>query len=315
MLIDINEDLDFGNPSLGKIRDHLVTYEVIDQETGISTVFAGDLVTGNVQNIATLNVEGGIATPSYTGDDKGIVYAQGDDSVLSEFSLFRQEVGGDGISPTGDPTPWLSDGAYGVIYRRGTFDSTNQLPTASITQPSQNEQFTAPATITVAATASDDDGEVTRVEFYQGSELLFNDMEAPFEFTWQDVQTGGYRLLARAFDELGGAADSAPVSITVAGASIAPTITTQPQNQTAVAGETATFSVVATGTEPLTFQWRKNEIAINQATEAMLTLENVQASDEGNYDVVVSNAAGSATSNPATLTVTVEEDPTHPAGI
>lgn len=84
---------------------------------------------------------------------------------------------------------------------------------------------------------------------------------------------------------------------------VAPSITGHPTNVTVDAGATATFTVAATGTSPLTYQWRKGTTDISGATAATLTLIAVLAADEVPYSVVVSNAAGSATSNAATLTV------------
>lgn len=83
------------------------------------------------------------------------------------------------------------------------------------------------------------------------------------------------------------------------------TITTQPQNVAVNPGQGATFSVVATGVASLSYQWRKNGTPIVGATQATLTLTNLQSIDAGSYDVVVSNAAGSLTSTAATLTVRV----------
>ena len=84
----------------------------------------------------------------------------------------------------------------------------------------------------------------------------------------------------------------------------APAITGQPANQTVAAGGTATFSVTATGTAPLFYQWSGPSGAISGATHSSLTLSNVQPAQAGNYFVVVSNTVGSATSTNALLTVT-----------
>ena len=82
-------------------------------------------------------------------------------------------------------------------------------------------------------------------------------------------------------------------------------ITTQPANQSVHAGQTATFSVVATGTAPLSYQWRRNGTAIPGATSATHHTPATRSADNGAvYSVVVSNAAGSITSGNATLTVT-----------
>ena len=85
-----------------------------------------------------------------------------------------------------------------------------------------------------------------------------------------------------------------------------PTVTTHPTNQTVTEGEgqTASFSVVASGTAPITYQWRKNGIHISGATSSMYTTPAASSADNGAvYSVVVSNSAGTATSNNATLTV------------
>lgn len=82
-----------------------------------------------------------------------------------------------------------------------------------------------------------------------------------------------------------------------------PTIVTQPLSASVGAGATATFTVVATPA-PLTYQWRKDGVAIPGATSATLTIPNAQAANQGSYTVVVSNTTGgSVVSNAATLTV------------
>ena len=84
-------------------------------------------------------------------------------------------------------------------------------------------------------------------------------------------------------------------------------ITTQPTSQSVVTGATANFTVVASGTTALSYQWRKAgaNIAGNaSATTATLTLTNAQAADVATYDVAVTNASGTIYSDPVTLTVT-----------
>ncbi|WP_108825970.1 immunoglobulin domain-containing protein [Ereboglobus luteus] len=82
----------------------------------------------------------------------------------------------------------------------------------------------------------------------------------------------------------------------------APVITTQPASKTIKVGDSTTFTVAATG-DSLTYQWKKNGTDIPGATNANLVVTNAQKSDAGSYTVVVTNPAGSKTSNPATLTV------------
>ena len=97
---------------------------------------------------------------------------------------------------------------------------------------------------------------------------------------------------------------SVQATLTVSAAPVAPTITTQPPNQTITAGQTATFNVVATGTAPLAYQWRKNSANISGATAASYTTPAATTADNNaTFDVVVTNSVSSVTSTPATLTV------------
>ncbi|MEP6883457.1 MAG: pyrrolo-quinoline quinone [Gammaproteobacteria bacterium] len=85
----------------------------------------------------------------------------------------------------------------------------------------------------------------------------------------------------------------------------APAITAQPANISVAVGATATFSVSATGTAPLTYQWSKGTTAIAGATAASYTTPATAAGDTGSaFSVMVTNSAGSVTSNAATLNVT-----------
>jgi hypothetical protein len=90
----------------------------------------------------------------------------------------------------------------------------------------------------------------------------------------------------------------------VSAAAVAPSITTQPANQSVTAGKTATFTAVAGGTAPLSYQWQKNGSNISGATASTYTSPATTTSDSGStYRVIVSNSAGTATSGAATLTV------------
>src|SRR5687767_14547349 len=83
-----------------------------------------------------------------------------------------------------------------------------------------------------------------------------------------------------------------------------PSITVQPASQHRNIGESVTFSVTATGTAPLQYQWRKDGAPVSQANGFEFSLANLKASDAGSYSVVVSNPFGNAvTSNPAVLVV------------
>jgi hypothetical protein len=103
---------------------------------------------------------------------------------------------------------------------------------------------------------------------------------------------------------------SSVATLTVTAATVAPSITTQPTNQTTLVGQTATFSATATGTAPLNYQWQKNGTAISGATSSTYTTPAATISDSGaQFAVVVHNSAGNVISNAATLTVNPDPAP------
>ena len=94
-----------------------------------------------------------------------------------------------------------------------------------------------------------------------------------------------------------------------------PQITAQPQSVTVTAGEAIEFRVTASGTSPLSYQWRHNNQPITGATSATLQLSSVSASDAGEYTAVISNTAGSVTSAAAVLEVDSDTCITAPSGL
>jgi len=90
-----------------------------------------------------------------------------------------------------------------------------------------------------------------------------------------------------------------------------PRIAEQPSNQTIAAGDSATFSVSAAGDAPLTYQWQRDGAAIPGATGSSYTVARATLADNGaNFRCVVSNRAGSVTSESATLSVLSDQRPT-----
>lgn len=101
----------------------------------------------------------------------------------------------------------------------------------------------------------------------------------------------------------GGGADAPPP---VEGGVAPPVITTQPASITVTAGQPASFTVAATGTTPLAYQWQRNGADIAGATTSTYTLSTTAVGDSGAvFRAIVSNVAGTATSNDATLTATL----------
>jgi hypothetical protein len=93
----------------------------------------------------------------------------------------------------------------------------NNFPSVSITSPSNSDTFTEGADITIDANASDSDGNVSKVEFYQGSTKLGEDTVPPYSYTWQSIPAGDFNLTAVASDNHGAETTSEVVHIKVIG--------------------------------------------------------------------------------------------------
>lgn len=107
-------------------------------------------------------------------------------------------------TPTPSPTPTSSP-----------TPTNNSAPTVALTGPAGGATFTAPASITLSANASDADGAISRVEFYAGAQLVGTSYANPYTFHWSNIAAGTYSLTAVATDDRGAATTSAAVSIFV----------------------------------------------------------------------------------------------------
>lgn len=120
------------------------------------------------------------------------------------------------------------------------------------------------------------------------------------------TQAGSFTVFVQGVGLAGqGGQEAINFNITGGVVTTAPAFTVQPQSVTVAAGGTATFTSAAGGSPAPLFQWRKDGVAITGATNATLTIQNVQAANAGVYSVVASNSAGTATSDNASLTLAV----------
>lgn len=151
----------------------------------------------------------------------------------------------------------------------------------------------------------------------------------PFNFQWYRLggaitdATNATLVLANAqvddtddywveIDNGAGLATSTTVSVLIESTQ-PPTITAEPQSASVYQGGRPTFSVTATGSISLTYQWNHNNVAIPGATNATLTIAEAKTTDAGEYQVVVTSAAGSTPSAIATLEILVPEVNTYSA--
>ena len=100
-----------------------------------------------------------------------------------------------------------------------------------------------------------------------------------------------------------GSTQSSPAILTVDSAPVAPSITTQPASQSVTAGQTATFSVAATGTAPLSYQWQKNGVNVGANSSSYTTAAATTSDNGASFTVTVTNSAGNIKSAAAILTV------------
>jgi len=209
------EGINTGNPVLGRAGTRYLAFDAQAEADGSNFIVVADLFTGAVELVAASGTS--IAYPAFTGDESAVVFAAPDGNVFgSGHSLFRQRLTDDRLGVIGSPTVYQSDARLGIIYRRGQFVGTNALPAVDLTLSTTN--LALPGDVALTATASDSDGTVQRVEFYNGPLKIGEATSAAggqFLFTWTEPPVGNHRLIARAVDNLGGAGDSSTVELTV----------------------------------------------------------------------------------------------------
>ncbi len=178
-----------------------------------------------------------------------------------------------------------------------TVDAAATAPTITTQPMAQAVTAGATATFTVSANGT---APLTYQWFLNGSAAGTN--SSTFEISGTTIAQNGASVYVKV-SNAAGSKTSNTVKLTVNAAATAPTITTQPSNQTVTAGATATFTVAASGTAPLTYQWYLNG-AVAGANSATYTISNTTTAQNGaSVDVKVSNSAGSVTSITVKLTV------------
>jgi hypothetical protein len=150
---------------------------------------------------------------------------------------------------------------------------SDAAPAATLTQPANGASFTAPATVNLAATASDADGTVATVEFFNGTTKVGEDTTAPYSLTWSGVAAGTYMLTARATDDLGATTTSSVSTITVGTGNAAPAaaITSPADGAVFPWKPTVTINATASDTAPgsvTKVEFRDRTTVLGQDTSA-----------------------------------------------
>lgn len=107
---------DIGYPALSQTNDSFVTFDAYNQAVGKSTIYTLNLISGDKNAVVQLNGEWG--TPCYTGDDKAIVYSNANSAVSTRFSLWRQALANDRMTPSGSASLYIDNADFVSMYRR-----------------------------------------------------------------------------------------------------------------------------------------------------------------------------------------------------
>jgi hypothetical protein len=230
--------------------------------------------------------------------------------VKVEFYQGTTKVGEDISSPYSYTWSNVAAGTYNLTAR--AFDNTGlsatseavtvnvnavtlSAPVVAITSPTGAESFTAPAVIRITANATDADGTISKVEFFNGTTLLGTSTTSPYSFTWNNVAAGTYTITVKATDNSGLSTTSTPIQIKVIAPVTTPvcnlTLATTHANVLANGSFYTVNLTVSGGTAPYIYHWSNGA-----STE---DLARVKA---GTYTVVVTDANGCT----ATTTVTIQ---------
>ncbi len=243
-------------------------------------------------NVAFLVTANGVGTLRYQWSFNGVELAGQTNSILNLTGVTLGNEGNYRVLVSDDITGGLSQVARLTV----------RVP-AVILSSSGGVTNVVGSTITLSVTAS---GSVPMAfRWYKGSAGLVTNIlfTTNSSYTILDAKTNDtatYRVVLTNSGSL-----NPVVNATFAVRVVAPpVITNQPANQVAELGTAASFSVGVGGTAPFNYRWRFQGVNIQDATNSTLTVSNIVAGDQGGYDVIVSNFAGSVASAIATLAVT-----------
>ncbi|GEM_PF-848761 len=244
------------------------------------------------------------ATSLYRTYDFGVNYWVRPAAPASGLSAFRV-------------APWRkygwehrTSGSFGWLMGQSGSAPPNQPPIVALTSPSNGATFTAPASITLAASASDTDGTVTQVEFFQGATLLGTDTTAPYAFSVTGLAAGAWSFTARATDDGGAATTSSAIGVTVnAAANVPPTVSFLYPVSGARLTAPITFNLAASATDPdgtiSRVEYYRGTKLLGTAIRAPFALTMYQLAP-GTYEftaVAYDNLGASTTSTTTRITV------------
>lgn len=272
----------------------------------------------------TVNAATGVSTYGFTANWNSASGASGYRLDVSTSGAFSSYVSGHSNLSVGNVTTWSVSGltANTTYYYRvraynsgGTSGNSGTISVRILPNP-------PPAPIVNAATSVSTNGFTANWNSAGDASGYWLDVSASSTFGsyvsgYQNLNVGNttsqsvtglnanttYYYRVRAYNYGGMSGDSGTITATTL--SIPPSINTQPKSRNMPVGGSVTFNVLASGSPPLSYQWRRNDLNIPGASSTSYTISGVLTNHDGNYTVVVSNAAGAITSSVAVLTVTI----------
>lgn len=253
----------------------------------------------------------------------GVAYGTVTSNVVSSphYVIFNHGLNDDYDQETDiTQVPATMEVDYFRYWELGTGTGTPTTPTTPTNNPptislgSLNTSYTAPANVTLNATASDSDG-VTKVEFFNGSNKLGEDTTSPYSYAWNNIAAGNYSVTARATDTKGATSTTAARTFTVQTPGTSTPTPTNGSPQATFGNVSATYAAPATvplsvtasdndGINRVSFYNGDTWLSTDTTAPYTHTMTNLPAGSYSVYASVSDNAGNRITTTPKSFTVT-----------
>jgi hypothetical protein len=248
------------------VGNYSIIAKATDNQSAVSSSTVSIVVNANKPPV--VNITSPIANATFTSGSTIAITANATDTdgTIAKVEFFNgaTKLGEDTASPYTFSWSNVTAGTYSLTTKATDnknaittsaavpimVSTSNQAPVTSITSPAGNTLFVAPANLIITANATDSDGSISKVEFYNGSMKLGEDATSPYAFSWTNVSAGTYSLTTKATDNKSAVTTSVAISITV-NTNKAPSIslTSPSANATFTAGTAITLLATATDTD------------------------------------------------------------------
>jgi len=244
-----------------------ITAKATDNQNALATSSASTItaIASNVPPTVTLSAPANNASFAAGASVTLTANATDNDGSVAKVEFYNgaTKLGEDLSSPYSFTWPSVPAGTYSITAKATdnqnavtttsastiTVIANNVPPAVTLSAPANNASFAAGASVTITATASDNDGSVTKVEFYNGATKLGEDLSSPYSFTWSNVPAGTYSITAKATDNQNAVNTSSASTVTVIAANVPPTVTlTAPANNASFAAG-ASVAITATASD------------------------------------------------------------------